>query len=181
MLLEKNKTYNAAKRRFIADAAHELRTPITALSLDIENVQSAKDESVKIERHAALAKSVSRLQRLVNQLLDLTRAQSATEDNKTVVSFNELVKTQIAELYWLAEDKDIDISVNRNEPADVLDTNNQLQHIVRNALSNAIKFTPNGGDITIELYCQHERVQVFLPAASCLIEITKHFELPPQH
>ena len=163
-LLEKNKTYNAAQRRFIADAAHELRTPITALSLEIENVQSAKDESVKIERQAALAKSVSRLQRLVNQLLDLARAQSATEDNKAVVSFNELVKTQIAELYWLAEDKDIDISVNRNEPADVLDTNNQLQHIVRNALSNAIKFTPNGGDITIELYSQHEQ------AVFCVID-----------
>ena len=151
-LLEKNQAYNTAQRRFIADAAHELRTPITALSLEIENVQSAKSESVKTERQAALSKSVFRLQRLVNQLLDLARAQSVTEENRVVVSFNELVKSQIADLYVLAEDKEISISVNRNEQINVADSNNQLQHLVRNALSNAIKFTPNGGTVSIELH-----------------------------
>lgn len=151
-LLEKNKTYNTAQRRFIADAAHELRTPITALSLEIENVQFAKSEIVKNERQAALAKSVSRLQRLVNQLLDLARAQSIMEESRTTISFNELVKTQIADLYLLAEDKGVHISVSRNEQVQVADLNNQLQHLVRNALSNAIKFTPDGGTIDIELY-----------------------------
>ncbi len=155
-LLEKNKAYNTAQRRFIADAAHELRTPITALSLEIENVQSAKNETVKAERQAALTKSVSRLQRLVNQLLDLARAQSIMDENQTIISFNELVKTQIADLYVIAEDKGISISVNRNEPTQVADINNQLQHLVRNALSNAIKFTPEGGSINIELYQEHE-------------------------
>lgn len=151
-LLEKNKTYNTAQRRFIADAAHELRTPITALSLEIENVQSAKNETIRITRQAALARSVTRLQRLVNQLLDLARAQSITESKRTIVSFNELVKTQIADLYLLAEGKNIDINVIRNEPIHVADINNQLQHLIRNALSNAIKFTPEEGSINIELY-----------------------------
>lgn len=153
-LLEKNETYNIAQRRFIADAAHELRTPITALSLEIENVQAAKNETIKAERQSALAKSVSRLQRLLNQLLDLARAQSSLDESRVVVSFNELVKVQIADLYLLAEEKEIDISVSRNEPVQVEDVNNQLQHLVRNALSNAIKFTPTGGTIHIELYQQ---------------------------
>lgn len=151
-LLEKNAAYNKAQRRFIADAAHELRTPITALSLEIENVQSAKSETVKTERQAALSKSVSRLQRLVNQLLDLARAQSTMEQSRSTVSFNELVKTQIADLYLLAEEKNIDISVIRNESIKIADINNQLQHLVRNALSNAIKFTPESGSINIDLY-----------------------------
>ena len=151
-LLEKNKAYNIAQRRFIADAAHELRTPITALSLEIENVQSAKNETIKTERQAALTMSVSRLQRLVNQLLDLARAQSVMDDSRTVVGLNELVKTQIADLYILAENKNIDISVSRNEKIQVADINNQLQHLIRNALSNAIKFTPDGGTISIDLY-----------------------------
>lgn len=163
-LLEKNKAFNTAQRRFIADAAHELRTPITALSLEIENVQSAKSEVVKNERQTALAKSVSRLQRLVNQLLDLARAQSATEENHTFVSLNELVKKQIADLYLLAEDKAVSISVNRNEPVQVKDINHQLQHLIRNALSNAIKFTPEKGTITIELYKENER------AVFCVID-----------
>ena len=156
-LLEKNKAYNTAQRRFIADAAHELRTPITALSLEIENVQSAKTEAVKTERQAALAKSVTRLQRLVNQLLDLARAQSIMEESRTLVSFNELVKTQIADLYVLAEDKEISIGVDRNEQIQVADSNNQLQHLVRNALSNAIKFTPEGGTINIDLYQENKQ------------------------
>lgn len=151
-LLEKNEAYNDTQRRFIADAAHELRTPITALSLEIENVQSAKSEEIKTERQAALAKSVTRLQRLVNQLLDLARAQSSMENNKSTISFNELVKTQIAELYFLAEEKEIDLSVIRNEPVEVSDINYQLQHLIRNAISNAIKFAPVNGTVDVELY-----------------------------
>lgn len=157
-LLEKNEAYNVRQRRFIADAAHELRTPITALSLEIENVQSAKSEAVRSERQAALGKSVARLQRLLNQLLDLARAQSIMEESKTVISFNELVKTQVADFYLLAEGKQIEISVSRNEPAQVADINNQLQHLVRNALSNAIKFTPVAGSIDIELFQKNGQV-----------------------
>lgn len=151
-LLEKNEAFNSRQRRFIADAAHELRTPITALSLEIENVHSAKTEAIKNERQAALAISVTRLQRLVNQLLDLARAQSNLESKKSIVSLNELVKLQIADLYLLAEEKNIDLSVNRNESVQVTDINNQLQHLIRNALSNAIKFTPDEGNIIVELY-----------------------------
>ncbi len=155
-LLEKNEAYNTAQSRFIADAAHELRTPITALSLEIENVQSAKTEKVKAERQQALAKSVGRLQRLVNQLLDLARAQSVMSDKRALVSFNELVKTQIADLFLLAEEKNIDISVSRNDPVQIADVNNQLQHLVRNALSNAIKFTPQNGSIDIQLMMESD-------------------------
>lgn len=153
-LLEKNNAYNIRQRRFIADAAHELRTPITALSLEIENVQSAQNEATKNQRQASLTKSVARLQRLLNQLLDLARAQSATTESKTIISFNELVKTQIADIYLLAEDKGIELTVSRNEHVQVYDVNNQLQHLVRNALSNATKFTPESGTVDIEIYPQ---------------------------
>ena len=151
-LLEKNEAYNQRQRRFIADAAHELRTPITALSLEIENVQKAKDEQTKIARQESLSTSVQRLQRLVNQLLDLARAQSVDKQTSNRVSLNELVKVQIADLYVLAEDKNIELLVKRNDVAQVLDCNNQLQHLIRNALSNAIKFTPEGGEVVIEVF-----------------------------
>ncbi|MBX2835482.1 MAG: hypothetical protein KTR35_01425 [Gammaproteobacteria bacterium] len=151
-LLKKNDAYNSRQRRFIADAAHELRTPITALSLEIENVRAAPSEEIKQQRQAALEKSVTRLQRLLNQLLDLARAQSQTDTTTTTISLNELVKTQIAENYPLVESKHIEISVDRNEPVHVIDINHQLQHLVRNALSNAIKFAPEHGHIQIECY-----------------------------
>jgi signal transduction histidine kinase len=155
-LLEKNEAYNQRQRRFIADAAHELRTPITALSLEIENVQTASSESIKTQRQAGLKDSALRLQRLVNQLLDLARVQSLDKDNRSTVHLNDIVKTQIADLYVLADDKNIEMSVERNEPVDIIDVNNQIQHLIRNALSNAIKFTPEGGTIAIDVYCENE-------------------------
>ncbi len=151
-LLEKNEANNQRQRRFIADAAHELRTPITALSLDIENVQSAGNENIKKNRQAALVKSISRLQRLVNQLLDLARAQSTMSDSKKTVSLNETVKDQIGDLYPLIEKKNIVLIVSRNEPVQLSDNNNQLQHLIRNALSNAIKFSPESGRINVEVF-----------------------------
>lgn len=150
-LLEKNEAHNERQRRFIADAAHELRTPITALSLEIENVQSAKSEQIKQQRQAALAQSVSRLQRLVNQLLDLARAQSGLAHTPSVVNLNELVKNQIGELFPLADTKQLEVQVLRNEAVQLNDNNNQLQHLIRNALSNAIKFAPTGGKIDIDI------------------------------
>ncbi len=155
-LLEKNEAYNDRQRRFIADAAHELRTPITALSLEIENVQTASSEAIKEQRQAGLKNSAERLQRLVNQLLDLARVQSLDTDTQSVVNLNEIVKTQIADLYVLAEDKNLDVSVDQNQTVQIIDVNNQLQHLIRNALSNAIKFTPEGGKIRIEIYPQND-------------------------
>ncbi len=151
-LLDKNEVFNQRQRRFIADAAHELRTPITALSLEIENLRNASGEAIRQQREFSLKTSTERLQRLVNQLLDLARAQSSSEGSVNTVSLNGLVRSQIADLYTLAEQKNIELVVSKNEEVKVTDVNNQLQHIVRNALSNAIKFTPESGNITVEIY-----------------------------
>jgi two-component system OmpR family sensor kinase len=151
LLLQKNETYNQQQQRFIADAAHELRTPITALSLEVENVQKAVDETTKETRLNLLTLGIQRLNRLVNQLLDLARAQTSEVSSIEVVSLNELVKYQVADLYVMAEDKGIDLVVGSNEEVFLHDSNHQLQHLVRNALSNAIKFSPNSGQVTIEI------------------------------
>lgn len=159
-LLEKNSAYNQQQRRFIADAAHELRTPITAMSLEIENLNSAKNDAVREQRQKGLVGSVQRLQRLLNQLLDLARIQSVDTHDSLPVDFNELVKEQIAELYALVDEKNIEISVSKNESVSMVDINHQLQHMVRNALSNAIKFAPNSGTVDIKIY-QESQCAVF--------------------
>ncbi len=151
LLLQKNTEYNQKQKRFIADAAHELRTPITALSLEIENLNRASDEQTRSKRQAALEKSVGRLQRLVNQLLDLARVQSGNQQTRSVVSLNELVKNQIADFFVLAESRDIELVVEKNDPAYIVDVQNQLQHLTRNALSNAVKYTPAGGQVTVSI------------------------------
>ena len=151
-LLEKNAAYNQQQRRFIADAAHELRTPITALSLEIENLQKPAPQAETYARQTSITNSVHRLHRLVNQLLDLARAQSIESGSTQAINLNEVVKAQIAELYILAEEKHIELIVERNEQLSLLDCGNQLSHLVRNALSNAIKYTPENGKVKIELF-----------------------------
>jgi signal transduction histidine kinase len=156
-LLEKNEAYNQRQQRFIADAAHELRTPITALSLQIDNLQSASNETLKVERQAVLSKSISRLQRLVSQLLDLARVQSGIKNSQSTVSLNDQVKNEISDLFPFVDKKHINLSVSRNEPVLVNDNNHQLQHLIRNALSNAIKYTHNYGAIDVEIYKDHDK------------------------
>lgn len=151
-LLQKNAEYNQRQTRFIADAAHELRTPITALSLEIENLNNAKDAATRLSRQSALSKSISRLQRLVNQLLDLARVQSHSERTTTTINLNDLVKNQIADFILMAERKNIQLVMEKNEQALLDDVNHQLQHLTRNALSNAIKYTPDEGMVTISIY-----------------------------
>ncbi len=150
-LLQKNSDYNLKQRRFIADAAHELRTPITALSLEVDNLQKAQSDNVRQVRETSLKHSIGRLHRLVNQLLDLARAQSVVSEAVKPVYVNELLKTQIADLFLLAEEKNVELVVAHNEDLYVNDINNQLQHLLRNALSNAIKFSPPSSLVTIEL------------------------------
>lgn len=164
LLLQKNEAYNQQQQRFIADAAHELRTPITALSLEVENVQKAGDASTKETRLNLLTLGIQRLNRLVNQLLDLARAQTSEASSIEIVSLNELVKSQVADLYVMAENKEIDLVVERNDDVFLHDTNHQLQHLVRNALSNAIKFSPASGQVTIEITRQEGR------ASLCVID-----------
>lgn len=157
-LLHKNARYNQKQKRFIADAAHELRTPITALSLEIENLARARDDETRLTRQATIERSVDRLQRLVNQLLDLARVQSGGQNTKSIVSLNELVKNQIADFFVLAENKNIELIVEKNEPAYLEDVQNQLQHLIRNALSNAVKYTPDGGEIRVSVTTAREEV-----------------------
>jgi len=157
-LLHKNAEYNQKQKRFIADAAHELRTPITALSLEVENLTRARNDETRIVRQGAIERSVDRLQRLVNQLLDLARVQSDGQSEKNIVSLNELVRNQIADFFTLAENKNIELVVEKNEPAYLIDVQNQLQHLTRNALSNAVKYTPDGGQVTVSISATDEEV-----------------------
>ena len=151
-LLEKNDAFNQRQRRFIADAAHELRTPITALSLQLENIDSAHTAEQRNERQALLAHSLQRLQRLVGQLLDLARIQANQSPETSVVSLDALVREHLTDFVQLAEQKQIELGVDRLESVAVADTNHQLQHVIGNALSNAIKFAPDGGSVALDVY-----------------------------
>lgn len=141
------------QRRFTADAAHELRTPLTALSLLVDNVGQAKDMQTVQQRMIPLQESIVRMRALINQLLSLARMQGKTEQQpKTTVAFAPLVQQAIIDLHPLAEVKQIDLGMDQNAQVYLDDQADSLSLLVRNALNNAIHYTPPGGRIDVDLY-----------------------------
>ena len=161
------------QQRFIADAAHELRTPITALSLQAENLKQAKNTDDRNERQNQLQKGFTRLGNLVAQLLDLARLQnnqgSSTNPNNPnnpknkgnetqTVSINKVVQHAIEDLYPLAEAKNIDIGMLRQENNILVkDQNGRLSQLIQNAIGNAIHYTPIDGQVDISLFIESSK------------------------
>lgn len=142
------------QHRFIADAAHELRTPVTALSLLAENLEHASSDSDRRQRQGRLHLGLDRLCVLTNQLLDLARLQSDFDSTPQTVSFNRLVQQAIADLHPLAEAGQIDLGLTRQDPVTVMDRDGRLGQLVRNAIENAVRYTPAGGKVDINLVAE---------------------------
>lgn len=139
------------QQRFIADAAHELRTPVAALVLQAGNVEKASNDNDRLERHEQLQKGLLRLRLLLNQLLDLARLQSDQQTPKSVVSFKEIILRVIADSHPLAEKEKVDLGVIILEDVYVLDQDGRLKQLVRNAIDNAIRYTPENGQVDVSL------------------------------
>jgi len=151
VLLERIQQAMQKQYRFIADAAHELRTPVTALSILAENTEKANSDTDRRERQQLLGQGLDRLRVLVGQLLDLARLQSDHESPSEVVSLNQVVQNAIADLYPLAEAGRVDLGVTRQDAISVLDQEGRLGQLVRNAIENAIRYTPAGGKVDVRL------------------------------
>lgn len=139
------------QQRFIADAAHELRTPVTALSLQAENFDKALNEEDHLQRQEQLQKGLIRLRSLLNQLLDLARLQSDQQNPKSPVSLKEIAIRVIADFHPLAEKAKVDLGALKLEEVQVLDQDGKLTQLVRNAIDNAIRYTPADGKVDVSL------------------------------
>jgi len=144
------------QQRFIADAAHELRTPITALSLQLENLDQAQSQSDRAKHQQQLQFSLTRLGRLVSQLLDLARLQNEEIQAREVILLNKIVQETIAALYPLAEAANIDLGMIRQENnIYVYDYQGRIGQLIYNAIDNAIHYSPKGGTVDISLFTQN--------------------------
>lgn len=139
------------QKRFIADASHELRTPVAALTLQAENVRTASSGTEREERFDLLQQGLTRLNTLVNQLLKLARLRNVQADSFDQVFADEVLKEVVTSLYPLAENKSIDLGVTESTQIKLNDINGGLNQLFENAISNAIYYTPNGGRVDISL------------------------------
>ena len=128
-----------SQRRFVADAAHELRSPLTALSLQAERLAEAEMPDLARERLTVLRQGIERGWSLLDQLLTLAKAQSATGSPKSPVSVQGIYRRVLEDLMPLAEAKHIDIGVEGTQDADVWVSELDMIAVVKNLVDNAIR------------------------------------------
>ena len=150
-LFERIQLGQQEQKQFIADAAHELRTPITALNLQTKILLSQNPEDKNLNN---LAKGLARIQHLVSQLLALAKQDAALNQDELISNFslNDIVVQSIEQLMNLAMEKELDMGLVRNELVQIQSIEQSIHSVIYNLLDNAIKYTPNAGVINISIF-----------------------------
>jgi signal transduction histidine kinase len=148
-------TSRVRQNRFVTDAAHELRTPVTALLADLETHRARKRNET--ENQAVLERfwrNAQHLRRLINNLLTL----SQTERNLHVQSLDllELASEVTDRLMPLAASKNLELSI-EGQPAKLLGDRLMLERAIENILGNALKFTVSG-EVRLMVGTEHQKV-----------------------
>lgn len=142
------------ERRFVADAAHELRSPFAALSLQAERLARAELSDAARERLGALRGGIERARSLLEQLLALSRAQSEAAPAGAATSVQATYRHVLEDLLPLAAAKRIDVGVVDAGDARVLAGALDLRTLVKNLVDNAIRYTPEGGRVDLSVHAQ---------------------------
>ena len=142
-----------ARRDFVANISHDLRTPIAAILVMVETLQGAAADSPK-RRHElvkGIADQTATLQQMAEELLDLSLIESGRMPLRLVViPVSELVEPVLLRMQPQAEHKGQHLSQQYDRDLRVLADPDSIRRVLQNLMHNAIKFTPTGGSITIE-------------------------------
>ncbi|MGH8177377.1 MAG: ATP-binding protein [Steroidobacter sp.] len=150
-----------SQRRFVQDAAHELRTPITAMTLQLENLKARVTDPTTAEQVAQLEAGLARTKRLVEQLLRLARQEAPHPTAAAVaVQLDDLLREAVTDLLPIADRRRIDLGFAASVAASVRGNRDELRSLVHNLLDNALRYTPEGGIVDVALHSDDGRVTV---------------------
>ncbi|MBB1476899.1 HAMP domain-containing sensor histidine kinase [Shewanella sp. SG41-3] len=150
-LLSKNSQVITSQKRFIADAAHELRSPITALSLQAQRLQQTELTDDARQKLNALQAGISRSIHLLEQLLSMARQQDNSIQQHQRTSLKTVFTEVIEELYPLVEAKEIDLGFSQDSDAQLNANPVRLKTLIHNLIDNAIRYTPSGGRVDLSI------------------------------
>lgn len=152
-LFERISSAQQEQRQFIADAAHELRTPITALNLQMQILLKQFPDAQELQN---LSKGLIRIQHLVSQLLSLAKQDASILEVETKQQFllNQVAVNCVEQLVHLAMQKEIDLGMERQEDVLLYCQESAVHSIIYNLIDNAIKYTPNQGVINVSVFEQ---------------------------
>lgn len=140
----------SAQRDFIADAAHELRSPLTSLRLQLQLLDRAPDSAARDEARDMLGSGVERAIHLVEQLLTLARldpGQAAQEPQ--IIDLTAAARDAMADCQALAVERRMDLGLDAPSPVKVRGERDSLRILVRNLVDNALRYSPAGGSVHV--------------------------------
>ncbi|MER5432129.1 HAMP domain-containing sensor histidine kinase [Streptomyces sp. NPDC002588] len=148
---ERLDTLIASQRIFVADASHQLRTPLTALRLSLDNIADGVDDEFVREDVEQATAEVVRMSRLVNGLLVLARAEAKVTAAEPL-SLTDIVTERLSVWRPAADERGVTIALRGSGVGDrpsVLASPGHLEQVLDNVLSNALEVSPDGGTITV--------------------------------
>ena len=172
-LLSKNSQVITSQKRFIADAAHELRSPITALSLQAQRLQQTELTDDARQKLNALQAGISRSIHLLEQLLSMARQQDNSIQQHQRTSLKTVFTEVIEELYPLVEAKEIDLGFSQDSDAQLNANPVRLKTLIHNLIDNAIRYTPSGGKVDLSIIETEQGIEMTIKDTGPGIENTE--------
>lgn len=161
---ERLDTLIAAQRVFVADASHQLRTPLTALRLSLDNIADGVDDPYVTEDVEQATAEVVRMSRLVNGLLVLARAEAQATVAEPL-ALRDVLEERLTVWQPAADERGVTITLAGpllagppDDRLEVLASPGHLDQVLDNVLSNALEVSPDGGRITVRAEPHHDEV-----------------------
>lgn len=159
-MLERVQRSVSAQQRFVADAAHQMRTPLTGLKTQAQF--AIRESDPEALRHALrqIATGVDRAGRLINQLLTLARTEGgeAAQQKHEPLDLAELIREVVTDWVPVAIGKDIDLGFESDKSAMILGNPFLLRELAKNLVDNALRYTPSGGHVTCRIIANQATV-----------------------
>jgi signal transduction histidine kinase len=151
------------KSDFVSMVSHELKTPLTPMKTSAEFLlQNDPDVNVRREMLELIVRNIDRQTRMVNDMLDISRIESGNmRYRKEIMDIGEIINSAIETMKKQSEEKKINITT--DIPPDLLTINadkDKLIQVFINLLSNALKFTPDGGNVEIKANESEKYIEV---------------------
>ncbi len=142
------------QRRFVADSSHELRTPLTVIKSNMHLLRRTNDQVERAELIETTEAEVSRLNRMVNDLLYMAQMQAGLDLKPVLrpVELDSVLLDVFARARSIAAIKDQKVVLAHEDIATTMGDRDQLQHLLLNLADNAMKYTPQGGVISMGLW-----------------------------
>ncbi|MBN2099963.1 MAG: HAMP domain-containing protein [Dehalococcoidia bacterium] len=139
-----------SQRSFVADASHELRGPLTVIRGNLDLLKRDLSEEDRSESIRVLEAEMARMTRIINDLLVLAEVESGQLDREQTVSLKEILLDAQDRALLMAKDRRIVIE--RQDDLWVKGDAHKLDQMIGNLVTNAVRYTPDGGTITLSLY-----------------------------